>query len=225
MSIYLVGGAIRDTILNNQINDFDFVVVGMQYEEMINYLEENNKKILHRNDKFFNVRVKDIKTGIVEDYSLCRKDNYTLDDKYCDITIGNLNSDLSRRDFTMNAIAYNINDKKYIDMFGGITHIKEKIIKCVGDPRLRFIEDPVRILRCIRFSIKYDFKIDKSIIFAIKQNKNGIIDAIDRTPTSRLANEFNKCLLLDNFKMFEVLFIFDRNVVMKLLNKIKLQCK
>lgn len=102
-----------------------------------------------------------------------------------------LRGDLSRRDFTVNAIACNTLDEKLYDPFDGRADIEKKIIRAVGEPRERFNEDPLRMLRAIRFATQLDFEIEKNTFEAISQEKErfGILSA------ERVAQEFNKILL------------------------------
>lgn len=152
MKIYQVGGAVRDKILGKKPNDFDYVVIGSNLEEMKNLgFEQVGKSFpvfLHPVTK--------------EEYALARKEiktgNKHTDFEFIftpDIT---LKEDLERRDFTCNAIAYDEEKQEYIDYFNGLNDIKNKIIRHVNAEH--FIEDPLRVLRMCRFAAQLNFDVD-----------------------------------------------------------------
>lgn len=104
--------------------------------------------------------------------------------------VTSLKEDLSRRDFTINAMAYN-EENGLIDYFEGIEDLSKKIIKTVGNPNKRFNEDALRMLRAIRFSAQLDFEIEESTIDAIKHLRNNI----ENISKERIREEFNKILI------------------------------
>ena len=106
-----------------------------------------------------------------------RKESYNSDSRKPTIEEGNLEEDLSRRDFTINTLAISLNKKNYgeiVNLFDGINDIKRKIIKTPKDPQVTFHDDPLRMFRAARFASQLNFKIDKENIDFIKKEKNRI---------------------------------------------------
>jgi len=139
---YIVGGAIRNYFLNLDIVDYD-VTTNATYDELKDIFR-NNKYSIYNNNQCFNVKINNTRIEI----SPFKGDNILLD--------------LSNRDFTINAIAYN-KKEGFIDPYNGINDIKNKIIKSVNSNLECFKYDPNRILRAIRFEIIYDLKMDESL--------------------------------------------------------------
>lgn len=203
LSIYLVGGAMRDIILGKVPNDMDYTVEAESYEQMKSYLEENFI-ILYEKPEFLTIRVKskDKKTKDYADYVLSRKDgNYRDGRRPENVTMGTIYDDLSRRDFRMNAIARKL-DNTIVDPYDGITDIKKKIIRCVGSTD-RLKEDSLRLLRAIRFHITLEFDLDAEIIKCL--NDQSFIDLLDNISVERIREEINKCLEYNTLRTLHVL--------------------
>src|SRR5579859_2576372 len=146
-NFYLVGGYVRDKILGIPSKDLDYSVEAASYEEMRQSIIDRGGTILLETPNFFTIRARIGKE--VSDYVLCRKDGAYSDSRHPDsVEHGTLHDDLARRDFTMNAIAID-SDGNYIDPFNGISDIKNKLIRCVGNAQDRFDEDALRMLRAI----------------------------------------------------------------------------
>ena len=152
---YAVGGCVRDAIMGNDINDFDITTSATPAE-----MQEVSK-----NEKTFETGIKHGTITLVHEKENVEITTYRVDGEYVDNRhpksvefTKKLESDLKRRDFTMNAIVYNENEG-YIDLFGGIEDIKNKKIRAIGNPADRFTEDALRILRAIRFASKLGFEI------------------------------------------------------------------
>lgn len=107
----------------------------------------------------------------------------------------NIEEDLSRRDFTINAMAYN-NSTGLVDVFGGRDDLKNKVIRCVGDPIKRFEEDALRMMRGIRFSAQLEFSIENDTFKAIEE----MSDLISAVSIERINVEFTKTLMSDDKK-------------------------
>ena len=165
--IYLVGGCVRDALLNITPHDYDLTTDATP--EIICQLFSDNK-----------IKKEGIKEGsvtVIINNSEYEITTFRLEDNYSDhrhpdnITFTDkLEDDLKRRDFTINAIAYSF-DNKLIDIYNGINDLKNGLIKTVGDSDLRFNEDALRILRALRFSSQLDFSIEnntKKSIFKYK---------------------------------------------------------
>jgi tRNA nucleotidyltransferase (CCA-adding enzyme) len=188
MKIYQVGGSIRDLFLNRKSDDIDYTVEISSYEEM--KVELGKKyKLIYEKPEFFTIRVKDNMNNIL-DFTMCRKDGKYTDSRHPDKVIpGTIYDDLTRRDFTMNAIAKN--DNEFIDPHNGIKDINNKIIRCVGIAEDRFNEDILRIVRAFRFHITLGFKLDSEIEKCM--NDKILIEKLTHVSKERIQKEMNTC--------------------------------
>lgn len=201
VKFYKVGGCVRDEIIGRNSKDIDFSVEASSYDEMKNEILRIGGTIYLETPKFLTIRANIPGIGTT-DYVLCRKDGTYSDGRHPDkVEIGNIYSDLSRRDFTMNAIAkYN---GTYIDPHGGIEDISQKIIRCVGSPKKRFTEDGLRILRAFRFAITLGFKLDKEICyFLYDSDLKGLLSGISK---ERIREELFKMFKADTISSFRAL--------------------
>jgi poly(A) polymerase len=217
--LFLVGGAVRDFILNRPTKDFDFVVVNQKPEDIEKTLKQFGKveEVESRAFGVFKFIPKDSKINI--DVALPRIDHWTgLGYKDLETEIGvTLSEDLSRRDFTINALAINF-DGKLIDNFKGQSDIKQKIIRAVGDPRERFLEDPSRILRGLRLACQLDFEIEDKTFAAMKKLASEIVKQTSQHETrvapEIIAGEFLKGFAANPKRMIELL---DETGILKLI--------
>lgn len=195
--LYIVGGAIRDFITGAEPHDYD-LVTNAQPQIIVRMLKDKYRLGLQgRHFAVIRVYTEETPEGI--EIASYRKDIAKGRDNKEDIDnpkveFGNhitIRDDVSRRDFTQNALYYDINREKIIDNVGGIDDIKDGIIKAVGNPRNRFKEDRLRILRCMRFAARGKLKIDKDTAIAIKSDNrlNGISEA-DDVSQERIIDEF-----------------------------------
>ena len=192
--IYLVGGCIRDILLNRKPSDWD-MCTSAKPEEMLNLVKHINQQT--------NKHIKVIPTGLQHGTLTLIIDNesfeittFRCDGVYSDNRrpdnvefTKNLIEDLKRRDFTMNAIAYNL-FSGFIDPFGGIMDINNHLIRCVGNPYERFNEDGLRILRCIRFSAQLGFSIQLQTLEAAYN----LVSNLDNISAERISSELCKGL-------------------------------
>jgi poly(A) polymerase/tRNA nucleotidyltransferase (CCA-adding enzyme) len=182
---YLVGGCVRDIIMKKNPKDWD-ITTNAKPEEIQSIFPES----FYEND-YGTVGVKtDI--GVVE-ITPYRKEGSYSDGRRPDSVeyTNNINLDLSRRDFTMNAIAYDPLNKNLIDPFNGIVDIGNKSIKCVGEANKRFSEDGLRILRMIRFSAQLDFSIETNTLISAMNERQ----MLDKIAKERIKDEFCKILM------------------------------
>ncbi len=207
--IFLVGGAVRDAILDRETKDFDFVIRNVSKNELQKFLASQGKvSLVGKKFGVFKFRPKKWKSLEI-DIALPRTEhslNYS--GAYKDFKIQSnsglkIEKDLSRRDFTINAMAFKISDSKLenksrlIDPFNGLSDLKKGFICAVGKPELRFREDYSRILRAIRFACQLDFKIAKKTWFAAKKeicNLNKKIENKRIVPYEVISKELNKAL-------------------------------
>lgn len=187
---YLVGGCVRDLSLNRQPKDFDLTTSARPEE-----LEEifADKKLILLGKAFGTV-------GILVNDELIETTTFRADGTYKDgrrpeeVRFSkSLEEDLKRRDFTINAMAMDLDGKIY-DPYGGQVDLANKLIRAVGDPLVRFEEDKLRILRALRFAATYDFTIEEKTHAAIKEKSKDI----NQVSKERIRDELNKILLLDS---------------------------
>lgn len=173
--VYLVGGAVRDHELGRHSSkDYDFVVRSAGLDEITEVLEDKGKvDYVGRNfgvlrfmpEGFRNVEPVDIAWPRTE--TAGGSGGYKDFDVQSDPDLS-IERDLARRDFTMNAIAWNVREREYADPYGGLQDIKDRTIRAVGDPKERFREDYSRMLRCVRLACELDFEIEKGTWEAAK---------------------------------------------------------
>ena len=186
---YIVGGCVRDSFLDKQPNDWD-ICTSAKPEEVIGLLDCYDD---------IEVILTGLKHGTItahvngENYEIT---TYRIDGEYSDnrrpdsVTfVDDIYKDLSRRDFTINAIAYSHHDG-IVDPFGGYGDLDDKLIRCVGNPDDRFREDALRILRALRFAATYGFEIDNDTAGAIRRNK----DLLKNISAERIQSELCKML-------------------------------
>ncbi len=208
--IFLVGGAVRDWLLGRDTKDYDFVVINTTPQKLEKILSQFGKvePVESRNFGVFKFKPKGSKEII--DVALPRLDRWIgLGYKDLRPRLGvTLKEDLSRRDFTINAMALSL-EGKLIDPFSGQKDLKEKTVRTVGDPKERFLEDPSRILRGLRFSVELGFKIDPKTFAAMKVLRQEITKPTDkgipRVAEELLAQEFLKGFYAKPRKIIELL--------------------
>jgi len=183
---YLVGGAVRDIILGNEIYDYD-ITTNARPEEVISLFDT----VIETGIKHGTVTIVINKLDI--EVSTYRKDGEYKDFRRPE-TIEyskTIAEDLKRRDFTINALAYNPINNDFIDLFNGINDLENKLINAINNPVDRFNEDALRMMRAVRFAVKLDFNIKEDVFDAIKTlNKN-----IKNVSIERVNDEFTKVLL------------------------------
>ena len=194
---YIVGGAIRDILLGLEPKDIDFTT-NLPYETLKDLFKEYNPKETGKSFGVLRIRVNNI------DYEIAkfREDNYEEKDGLKIVPeekkvsfVDDIKNDLARRDFTINAMAYN-EEEGIVDLFNGQKDIENKVINFVGNAEERIIEDPLRILRAFRFMARLNFSLSENTIEAIKKQK----DLLKNIPEERITMEFSKLLLGENIK-------------------------
>ena len=188
---YVIGGYVRDFLLQRgEAKDVDIVAVGSGIA-----LAKQVSKLLSQNPKvtvFKNYGTAMLKTNGVEvEFVGARKESYTKDSRNPVVENGTLEEDQNRRDFTINALALSLNDNKFanlLDPFNGIGDIRNKIIRTPLNPDITFSDDPLRMLRAIRFATQLDFYIEEKSFAAITNaarritiiSKERIVDEIHK---------------------------------------------
>jgi poly(A) polymerase len=194
---YLVGGSVRDMLLKREPKDYDFATP-LSPDEVEDKVKAAGRHVYAIGKKFgtigFKVTDESGKFNHVE-VTTFRSETYSPGNRKPNVEfVGDLKSDLSRRDFTINAIAF---DKDYIDPFGGRLDILAKKIKAVGEATDRFKEDPLRMLRAARFAAQLGFEVDPNMIGKMRKMAEKILE-ISR---ERWVMELDKLLIQDDFSL------------------------
>jgi len=184
---YVVGGCVRDSLLGNTPNDWDICTSAKPDDVERCFL---GNRIIETGLKHGTVTVVmddeqyEVTTFRVDgDYSDCRRPDSVE-------FVSDVREDLARRDFTMNAMAYN-SRVGLVDPFGGVRSLNKKLISCVGNPDDRFNEDALRILRALRFSSVFGFPIDNKTSDAIHRN----VELLNKISAERICSELHKMLM------------------------------
>lgn len=190
---YVVGGYVRDIFLQRPSQDIDVVVVGSGItvaEALGKRLGKGAHVSVFRN--FGTAQVK--YHGQEVEFVGARKESYQRNSRKPIVENGTLEDDQNRRDFTINAMAVCLNKERYgelVDPFGGLNDLDDGIIRTPLDPDITFSDDPLRMMRCIRFATQLNFYIEEETFEALERNKQRI-EIISR---ERIAEELNKILL------------------------------
>ena len=188
---YLVGGFVRDLIIGKEGKDIDIMTIGDPFDLVNNLskLKGFSKVSFYKNYGTASIKNNDYDLEFVG----ARKESYTSKSRNPIVTSGLFDDDMNRRDFTINAICISLN-KDYgnvIDKFSGIIDIKNKIIKTCDEPIKTFSDDPLRMIRAIRFASQLDFDIEEKTFASIIQN----VKRIEIISKERISNELNKIIL------------------------------
>lgn len=190
--IYLVGGAVRDIMMNNIPKDYDFCT-NAKPEDILNLCEKYklNYYLTGIQHGTITVKVDDMYFEIT---------TYRIDGKYSDHRrpdainfTNNIYDDVSRRDFTINSICMN-KSEEILDIYNGVADIKNKIVRTVGNPDDRFNEDALRIVRCIRFAIRFGYNIEDATLYSVIKNRS----LLNKIAIERINSELYKILSFEN---------------------------
>lgn len=219
---YIVGGCVRDCIMNNKPHDWDICTSALP-EQIIEVFKDC--KVLPTGIQHGTVSI--VFDDSLKPYNIFEVTTYRVDGEYKDNRhpekvefVSNLRDDLARRDFTINAMAYN-EKQGLIDLFGGVRDIKNKVIRCVGNPTERFNEDALRIMRALRFSICLGFEIDEATLNAANDNLNLIKNISIERICSELTKVFHRHMfdvfpndnMKSRMKILDPIYMFLLNVI------------
>lgn len=209
---YLVGGAVRDEIIGLSNKDLDYVFVFEDLDETQTAEECFNEmyQIVQKRGEIFlstpscyTIRYKDSKTKEVKDMVMARKEvGYIPGTRTPIVKPGTLYDDLERRDFTLNALAKD-EDGKIIDFFNGLEDLRDKILRTPLPTEVTFNDDPLRILRAIRFSITKGFTIPGTMALTIESYNYD--EKMSVVSTERIREELFKCFKHDTLETLKVL--------------------
>nr|NIR50296.1 HDIG domain-containing protein [candidate division KSB1 bacterium]NIS25751.1 HDIG domain-containing protein [candidate division KSB1 bacterium]NIT72620.1 HDIG domain-containing protein [candidate division KSB1 bacterium]NIU26432.1 HDIG domain-containing protein [candidate division KSB1 bacterium]NIU90692.1 HDIG domain-containing protein [candidate division KSB1 bacterium] len=194
VEVYAVGGFVRDLYLGIEGTDIDFVVVGdaIGFARFFHKAFRSGKVVAYPRFGTAMLTYKEWKLEFVS----ARSERYQLDSRKPEVQTADLHSDLSRRDFTINCLAMHISPDHFgevVDPFNGENDITQMLIRTPLDPYLTFSDDPLRILRAIRFANRFQFEIEHKTYQAITQTRDRLVIISQE----RITEEFRKLLLSD----------------------------
>ena len=202
---YVIGGYVRDVLLKRPSKDIDIVTVGdgILLANLVSEKLENKPRVsVFKNFGTAMLKYKNLEVEFVG----ARKESYAQNSRKPVVEYGTLEDDQNRRDFTINALAIALNKSNFgelIDPFKGVEDLKNKIIRTPLNPDITFSDDPLRILRAIRFATQLGFKIQTDTLQSIAKNK----DRITIVSGERIIDELNKIIMSDKpsvgFKILE----------------------
>jgi len=219
--IYEVGGCVRDEIIGVHTNDIDFTfvldnidqTVDEGWDEMLSHLKTEGFKIFLETKDCFTVRAKfpkgHVNEGLVADFVMARKEvGYILGTRKPILELGTLEDDLRRRDFTLNALAKDL-DGTIVDLFEGRKHLEEGILVTPLNPVKTFFDDPLRMIRALRFSITKGFEIDSEVWDAMFEP--GLIEHLNKVVSKeRMQGEVSKMMKHDTVSTLRLLAKIDK---------------
>jgi poly(A) polymerase len=189
--IYVIGGYVRDIFLNRPSKDIDIVVIG----NGIKFAEAAGKLLETKVSVFKNFGTAMLRYGDLEiEFVGARKESYRLESRKPIVENGTLEDDQKRRDFSINAMALGLNTSNFgilLDPFEGVKDLGNKMIRTPLDPVETFSDDPLRMMRAIRFATQLDFTISENAVEAIKKNS----ERIKIVSAERITDELNRIIL------------------------------
>lgn len=191
--VYLVGGYVRDLLMKRATKDIDIMTVGSGIdlaERVAASLGVRNGVTVYKNFGTAMLRYRDTDIEFVG----ARKESYQRDSRKPEVEVGTLEDDQLRRDFTINAMAISLNSENpgiLIDPFGGTADLEKRILRTPMNPDITFSDDPLRMMRAIRFATQLGFKIEPGTFEALVRNR----ERIEIVSAERIADELNKIIL------------------------------
>lgn len=193
---FVIGGFVRDKILGRACKDLDFTCIGDGIElarKTSELLKNKNEIIVYRNFGTAMIQSK----GFILEFVGARKESYNFNSRKPMVSAGTIEDDISRRDFTINTLSVNlknINSGIVFDPYNGLEDLQNKIIRTPLDPDITFSDDPLRMMRAIRFATQLGFNIEAKTSEAIKTNS----ERLKIVSNERISDELNKTILAKN---------------------------
>jgi poly(A) polymerase len=191
---FVIGGYVRDCLLNRPTKDIDIVVLG----DGISLARKTAARIGHvpvAVYKRFGTAMLTYEDTEIE-FVGARKESYSKDSRKPNVLLGTIDDDQKRRDFTINALAISLNGANYgelIDPFNGVADLKKKLLRTPLDPDSTFSDDPLRMIRAVRFATQLSFKIDETTFKALRRNA----ERLEILSHERIIDELNKIIQAD----------------------------
>jgi poly(A) polymerase len=206
LDTYVIGGFVRDLLLKRPCKDIDFVCVGdgiLLAKKVAQAYGPKTKVNIFKNFGTANIRVGDYEVEFVG----ARKESYRLDSRKPEVEAGTLQEDQERRDFTINALAISVNESTFgelLDPFDGLKDMKRKLIRTPLDPDITFSDDPLRMMRAIRFAAQLQYDIEPDTFEGIVHNAH----RLSIISGERIIDELNKIIMTDKPSYgFKLLFV------------------
>lgn len=207
--VYQVGGAVRDGLLGLKAKDTDYAIGAPDYGSMQDFILESGGTIYLETPKYLTIRAK--LAGKDADFTLCRLEGMYKDGRHPEwVKPGTIIQDLSRRDFTVNAMAWEVDQNwnrigNLIDPFEGMKDLRAKRLRTVGMPEERFDEDALRVVRALRFIVTKDMAPSSRLHKALRILPWGIQTKLETLPTDRLRGELERMFKTNTLKTIELL--------------------
>ena len=194
---YVVGGYVRDIFLERPSNDIDVVVVGSGIavaEELKRILGRRAHLSVFKNFGTAQVKIRRQESEVEVEFVGARKESYSHDSRKPIVEDGTLEDDQNRRDFTINAMAICLNKRRFgelVDPFNGLADLEDCVIATPLEPDITFSDDPLRMMRCIRFATQLNFQIEDATFEALER----MADRIKIVSGERIKDELNKIIM------------------------------
>ena len=212
--LYMAGGYVRDTLLGRDSKDVDLLIDGDAHSGLraaeyiakkLGVYKADSNPVVFPTYYTAKLTVPTPSGKIDVEFVAPRKEKYQPGSRKPEVTAGELLDDVMRRDFTVNSLLQNLHTGKILDLSGrGISDLKAGVLNPTGNPDVIFGEDPLRILRAVRFAIKYNFKLPISVIKYIKKHAG----SLNNISKERINDELSKILVLNNpskaFELFRI---------------------
>jgi tRNA nucleotidyltransferase (CCA-adding enzyme) len=221
LETYVIGGYVRDYLLNRPYKkDIDFVAVGSGIDlakKVADLIPGKPKVQIFKTYGTAMVRYFDYESKDIIDLEFvgARKESYSTNSRNPEVQTGTLQDDQNRRDFTINAMAISLNKNNFgvlLDPFNGMEDLHNKIIKTPLDPDVTYSDDPIRMMRAIRFATQLDFEIEKESLEAIKRNS----ERLKIISSERIVDELHK-ILMTNKPSTGLKLLYDTNLLVYIL--------
>jgi tRNA nucleotidyltransferase (CCA-adding enzyme) len=215
LQVFEVGGCIRDEIMGLHTKDVDFAVEAPSFDAMVRFVENEGHRVVDTRPEFLTVRAVVGKTHPLRertnaaDFVMCRRDSDTGDGRRPDfVTPGTIHDDLARRDFTVNAIARDVETGEIFDPFDGREDIRSGVLRFVGNPADRIGEDGLRVLRALRFAVTKGFSFHGETLEALRSDHAATMLAGDNVSMDTMTIEVSRAFEHDTMRALEVFGMF-----------------